>query len=291
MLNVLTALPQRIRRAMPVAAMLVLVVLTMPDAATAAIAAGQSTQTIVSGGIERSYVLYVPEGVADRAVPLVLNFHGSGGVPQNQIATSGFNALADREGFVVAYPAGVFTNKVSVRSWNANAEPGANDVQFARDVIADVSAKLDVDASRVYATGFSGGARMTSRLACALADRLAAAAPVAGLQYPDGCTPVRAVPIITFHGKADRVNTYELKPTSPPYWHMGVETALTKWRAADGCRKDAKVSEVSAELTLRVWPACKNGAEIEIYVDANDDHVWPEGASERIWAFFKQHTR
>jgi polyhydroxybutyrate depolymerase len=159
-------------------------------------ASGQSTRTIQSGGGERSYLLHVPAGYAGEAISLVLNFHGSGGAPGNQLATSGFDALADAEGFAVAFPAGVFANSVSQRSWNANLDPGVDDVQFARDVIADVSATLNIDPSRIYATGFSGGARMTSRLACELADILAAAAPVAGLQYPDGCTPVHGVPIL-----------------------------------------------------------------------------------------------
>jgi len=267
-----------------------LAILAASAAATAQVATGRSLQTIVSGGVERSYLLYVPEGYAGRAIPLVLNFHGSGGVPENQIATSGFDELADREGFAVAFPAGLFANTVSERSWNANVDPGVDDVRFARDVIDDVSAKLAIDASRVYATGFSGGARMTSRLACELADRLAAAAPVAGLQYPDGCTPVRAVSILAFHGKADRVNQYELTGSSRPYWHMGVETALARWREANGCASDAQVSEVTTGLELRVWPSCSNGAEIRIYVDADDDHVWPQGASERIWSFFEQHS-
>lgn len=289
MLVTISAFRLGIRRSWSV--MTMLAALAAPPATGAQVATGSSTQTIVSGGIERSYLLYVPDGYAGRALPLVLNFHGSGGVPQNQVATSGFDALADREGFAVAYPAGMFANTVSERSWNANVEPGVDDVQFARDVIDDVSAKLRVDASRIYATGFSGGARMTSRLACELADRLAAAAPVAGLQYPDGCTPVRAVPIVAFHGKADRVNQYERTADSRPYWHMGVETALEKWRAADGCAGKAEVSEVSAEVELRVWPSCNNGAELRIYVDADDDHVWPQGASERIWEFFRHHSR
>ena len=101
---------------------------------------------------------------------------------------------------------------------------------------------------------------------------------------------MRAIPILAFHGKADRVNTYELTGSSRPYWHMGVETALEKWREADGCGDNPQITKVSAELELRTWPSCKNGAELAIYVDADDDHVWPEGASERIWEFFKHHS-
>ena len=54
------------------------------------------TQTITSSGVERSYLLSVPENLHREPVPLVLNFHGSGGIPENQLATSGFGAIADR---------------------------------------------------------------------------------------------------------------------------------------------------------------------------------------------------
>lgn len=247
------------------------------------------SETIVSAGVERSYLLYLPESDDGEALPLVLNFHGSGGVPENQLATSGFDALAEREGFAVVFPAGAFTNSVTQRSWNANVEPGVDDVQFARDLIASLSARWNIDASRIYATGFSGGARMSSRLACELSDTLAAAAPVAGLQYPDGCTPGRAIPIITFHGKADQVNQYELSENSRPYWRMGVETAIERWREANGCA-GSEAARIAANVELRQWPDCSADSAIHFYVIDDGGHVWPAGASDQIWAFFEMHS-
>jgi len=252
---------------------------------------GPSTFTVMSNGATRSYLLYVPAGYSGEPVPLVLNFHGSGGIPDNQLATSRFDVIADRETVAVAFPAGVFRNTVSERSWNANIEPGVDDVQFARDVIGDVSTRINVDASRIYATGMSGGARMTSRLACELADQLAAAAPVAGLQYPDGCVPSRGVPILAFHGKADRVNQFEVSANSRPYWRMGVETAFEKWRRAEGCEAGPAITPIDSRTELRVWSDCLDGSEVRLRVSDTDDHVWPEGASESIWAFFAAHRR
>jgi polyhydroxybutyrate depolymerase len=266
----------------------VLAVLAAPVAVLAQASTGM--QTISSSGAERSYLLYVPENLGSAPVPLVLNFHGSGGVPENQVRTSGFDAIAEREGFVVAFPAGAFSNTVSERSWNANVEPGVDDVQFARDIIADVSSRLNIDATRVYTTGFSGGARMSSRLACELSDLLAAAAPVAGLQYPDGCTPDRTIPVLAIHGKADQVNNYELAENSRPYWRMGVETAVERWRAANACSDRLAVSPVAENVELREWSDCAADAEIRFYVISDGGHVWPAWASEAIWAFFEAHS-
>jgi len=58
----------------------------------------------------------------------------------------------------------------------------------------------------VYATGFSGGARMTSQLACDDAGLFAAVAPVSGLRRPKPCATTRAVPVISFHGSADPID-------------------------------------------------------------------------------------
>lgn len=267
---------------------LILATLVVPCSALAQPETG--TQTILSSGAQRSYLLYVPEKLSEEPVPLVLNFHGSGGVPENQMATSGFAAIADREGFSVAFPAGAFSNTVSSRSWNANVESGVDDVQFARDVVADVSARINIDTTRIYSTGFSGGARMSSRLACELADILAAAAPVAGLQYPEDCTLGRAIPILSIHGKADRVNSYELAENSRPYWRMGVETAVERWREANGCTDGSQVSDIADNIELRLWSACDSTAEIRFYVIEDGDHVWPDWASESIWSFFEEKS-
>ena len=83
-----------------------------------------------------------------------------------------------------------------------------DDVAYVRDVIAHVAARVCTDETRVYVTGFSGGGRMTSLLACQLGSRIAAIAPVSGLRWPGPCNG-RPVPVLTFHGLADPQNTYD----------------------------------------------------------------------------------
>lgn len=270
---------------------------------TAAAQAGFSEHTLESAGSTRSYLLYVPEQLPAGPVPLLFSFHGSGGVPRNQVDRSRFDKLADAHGFIAVFPAGAFTNTVSERSWNANAEAGVDDVQFVRDIIEDVAARQNIDRSRLYTSGFSGGGRISSLLACELSDVLAAAAPVAGIQYPEGCTPKRAIPILTFHGVADASNQYEVSAESRPYWRMGVETALERWRAANGCTGAAAEVQVSPVVKHYSWTQCAGGTEIQFYRIEDGGHTWPGSdvggvaaggndvtnqdidASELIWAF------
>jgi polyhydroxybutyrate depolymerase len=265
-------------------------ILSIALLATPVAAADIVSATIVSSGAERAYLLYVPDSYQGEPVPLVLSLHGSGGRPEPWLEASGLTAIADREGFAVAFPAGAFSNTVSERNWNANLDPGVDDVQFVRDLIADASIRLRVDSRRIYATGFSGGARMSSRLACELADVLAAAAPVAGVQYPNGCTPQRMIPLLAIHSRADPVNQYELSGESRPYWQMGVETAIQRWVAAQGCGQSPQTTAVADNLELRLWANCNGSAEVRFYVIADGGHDWPDWAPETIWDFFDAHS-
>jgi polyhydroxybutyrate depolymerase len=258
---------------------------------------GFTEHRLSSAGAERAYLLYLPEDI-EGPVPLVFSLHGSGGVPQNQVDTSHLDALADRYGFAVIFPAGEYTNTVSVRSWNANVDDGVNDVQFVRDMIADVAGMVNIDRSRVYASGFSGGARMSSRLACELSDVLAAAAPVAGLQYPDDCTLQRPISIISIHALDDGSNQYTVSTNSRPYWRMGVETALDKWRQANGCSLSNDDDRLSQNVTSYTWSDCNGSAEIQFYLRKTGGHTWPDttansnhdiDATELIWEFFSEH--
>jgi len=267
--------------------------LTAVVASTAAIgsvAAAEVTQTLVSAGVERSYLLHVPAGYDGRsALPLVLNFHGSLVTPQTQVEASKMGVVADREGFVLVYPTGIYTSASTRNSWNADLETGVDDVQFVRDIIDDVAKKVNLNRSRVFVTGFSGGGRISSRMACELSDVLAAAAPVSGVQYYEDCTPAQPIPLLTIHGNADRFNHYELRDNSPGYWHMGVETAVEKWRTANGCSAAPTVSKAADKLELRASTNCRGGSEVMFYVVEGGDHVWPEFASELVWQFFARH--
>jgi len=188
-------------------------------------ASGVSEQVVTSGGRPRPYRLFVPPGYDGRTtLPLVFDLHGSGGDSAGQARTSGLETLAAREGFAVAT-----LDAVDAR-WNVPVrDDRPSDVAYASDVIDHVAARVCLDLARVYSTGFSGGARMTSLLACRLGARLAAAAPVAGLRWPAPCEG-RAVPVLTFHGLADRQNTYEGGIEGREgQWIESVPDALAGW--------------------------------------------------------------
>lgn len=291
------------------------------------LSAGWHSIRVQSGGRVRELQLYAPKQVqTGRALPLVFDLHGSFGNGMQQAKRSDFAALAERHGFLVANPDGGIERTVPPRGyfWHLPGVPlignepepsgAADDVRFFSDAIDQISIATCIDAHRIYATGFSNGARMSSWLGCHLADRFAAVAPVAGIRAgltldsdhsqpdPGSCRPARPVPVIAFHGVQDPVNPYAGGGFS--YWGYSVDAALRRWVAIDQCQGKPQETVISAHVTEIRYGSCAAGSEIILYrTDAplalGGGHVWPGSgdvasgqeinASELIWEFFARH--
>ena len=110
--------------------------------------------------------LYLPKGSSlSKPVPLVISLHGAGhwGAAQREITR--WDAVADREGFVVVYPSGGTGS--GPRVWRAVTDGPAptQDVVFISDLIDKLSADYNIDPARIYANGVSNGAGMSLRMA------------------------------------------------------------------------------------------------------------------------------
>jgi polyhydroxybutyrate depolymerase len=251
-------------------------------------AAGVIDQQLVSGQRQRTYRLVVPPGYDGRTrLALVLELHGSGGTAAGQAKTSGLEGLAAREGFAVA------SLQADGGRWNvpiANDRP--DDVAYVADVIDHVAARLCTDLARVYATGFSGGARMSSLLGCRLGARIAAIAPVSGLRWPAPCEG-RPVPVLTFHGLADRQNTYDGHAESRgAEWLESVPDALAGWARHNGCSLDVILEDPEGPLSTMRYEGCRNGAEVQMIRIDDLGHTWAReevDATAAMWRFFSAH--
>ena len=181
-----------------------------------------------------------------------------------------------------------------------------DDVSFLQQLVTLLEQKYCVDMSRVYATGFSGGARMASQLGCDASTMFAAVAPVSGLRLPSPCPSARAVPVISFHGTADPVDPFD--GNGQAYWTYSVPVAATRWAAHDGCASRPVVSAPDSGVTLTAYGHCTGGSAVELYAIAGEGHEWPGGpqlprsitrvlgpqstaisANSTMWAFFVAH--
>lgn len=243
---------------------------------------GRSVLHIQFQGRERLVVVYAPKDAGNKALPLVLNLHGSGSTAAGQEVFSGMDDTAQANGFIVAYPQGLITSG-SGYDWDI---PGAalfggaklpknapNDVQFLTNLPATLSKSYCVDSHRVYVTGMSGGGRMASQLGCDASQVFAAVAPVAGLRYPNPCPTTRSVPVVAFHGTADPVDPYN--GHGQAYWTYSVPEAASLWAAHDSCK--TSVRTVKKGFVLRTYSSCAGRAEVELYSVSGEGHEWPGG--------------
>ncbi len=242
---------------------------------------------LTSGGRTRSYRLFVPPTAGGQArLPLVFDLHGTGGKATGRAKESGFEALAAREGFAAA------TLQAEDSRWNVPvATWRADDVQYVSDVLDDIATRTCVDPARVYATGFSGGGRMSSLLGCRLNHRIAAIAPVGGLRWFGPCAG-RAVPVLTIHGLGDDTNPYEGHGDRGPEWVESVPEALAGWAAHNRCQQKLVQDQQVGPLRPVRYAGCEGSAEVRLLRIDSMGHIWPRNevdATATIWQFFKAH--
>jgi polyhydroxybutyrate depolymerase len=278
------------------------------------LATGTATIHVTNSGRERTVVVHVPPS-AKAGLPLVLNMHGSGSTARAQEAFSDMNATADKHGFVVAYPQAAIPAEGGY-DWNVPGQPllggqevpaGApNDVAFLQALVGTMIHDYCVSDTHVYATGMSGGARMASQLACDASGTFAAVAPVAGLRFPAGCRPARAVPVLAFHGTADPIDPYN--GNGQPYWTYSVPVAAQRWAAQNGCRPASGTISKPPVMTT-TYSGCRDNATVQLVSISGMGHQWPGGptvpeslvrelgpqsnavnANEQMWQFFSAHA-
>ncbi|MGD8752785.1 MAG: PHB depolymerase family esterase [Anaerolineales bacterium] len=278
---------------------------------------GLSTRVLYSNGIKRCYLLYIPVGyTASKPKPVVFALHGLAGNARGFLSMTGWNELAEREGFLVVYPHG---SSFPLR-WNTSPAfriEHIDDVQFIEDILIKLSEIANIDGARIYGNGFSQGATFTEMIACDLADRLAAVGMVEGYGDTDrlNCDLARPLPLIALIGTADVLGEpedypqwfYDLMNLSPDPRYiedLPFDVWRDLWIADNGCDPRSVDEKSSGEVHLVHYNQCAEGTEIQLYWLEGAGHTWPGGknyalfeetsdavdATEVIWAFFEAHS-
>ncbi|WP_375212082.1 alpha/beta hydrolase family esterase [Aquabacterium sp.] len=262
-----------------------------PDAAVEPITTpGDRDFTLVHGGETRRYKVHVPRGYSpDRPTALVLAFHGGGGNMNVQANDRHYGQIskADELGYVVVFPNGVGRLPGGkMATWNAGAccgearDRGADDVGFVRALLARLKQQLNVDASRVFATGMSNGGMMSYRLACEMADSFTAIAAVAGTDNTLSCTPSRPVSVLHIHAVDDErvlFNGGAGSKASQMTDFVSVPKTIAKWVALDGCQGEPQRVLAVPGAHCDLYSACRGGSQVKLCVTDSGGHSWPGG--------------
>jgi len=263
---------------------------------------------ITVDGVNRTYTVNLPPDYYENSsFALVLGFHGGGGSSSQFESSSKLTEKANNAGFIVVYPNGSGT----IQTWNAGQccgyaiNEGIDDVKFISQLIDQLVIDYKIDPKRVYATGHSNGGMLCYRLACELANKIAAIAPNGCTMVNTDCNPLRPVPILHMHSKLD-----EHVPYNGGYGNgvtgiycEPVDSVLTGWSLKNGCTVSKQLTESTSLYSFYQWTGCNN-SRIDYYLTEDGGHGWPGGlpggpnsdipstaisANDLLWSFFQQY--
>ncbi len=269
--------------------------------------------SLTHDGHQRHYRIHVPDKYDGKSrVPLVFCFHGGGGTAE-VASRMGFSPLADKEGFIVVYPAAL------KRHWNdgrkskkfAEQDAKVDDVAFILALLKKLQREFRIDSDRVYATGASNGGFFSHRLAIEASDKFAAAAiMIATMPKPfeENFKPKRPVSMLFMNGTDDPFVPYNGGPITPNFTPRLVDSkkhdfgrgecsstdaAIKLWLGRNGLagtkpeivKLPDKNPRDGCRVERRTWPGGTAGSEVVLYRIEGGGHTIPGGVqylSERI---------
>lgn len=235
--------------------------------------------TLRHGGRDRGYLVVTPRGIdSGERLPTVVVLHGLGVNARAMSRTAEWRRAVERERFVAVFPQGV------ADSWNMGpcCAPanliGTDDVGFLDTVVDELVERPDVDADRMYLTGFSNGGVMTYAFACARPGRFAAIAPMAGSNLT-GCFPDPPVSLLHQHSDPDPVVPYHgglsvgrlVSAADFP----DVPESVADWAARAGCDSEPAERTDDDQVQHLRWHGCDGGVEVRLVRVPGRGHAWP----------------
>jgi len=267
---------------------------------------GEYFKAINTGGMDRTFKLHIPPNYDSRTpTPLVLSFHGRGSNAFDHSVFSNFSSKADQAGFIVVYPqaTGAPTTWQDLPMDSEFSDTDVDEVLFISDLLDHLEAELNIDTQRIYAVGMSNGGGMTHRLACDLADRFAAIAPVAGAFYLwDECAPSQPVAVVAFHSMKDNVVPYE-GTDNPLFIDVPPITVWAQaWADLNACAPNPETNSIDQIINVDTWSKCNGDVTVTLYSMVLGGHNWPNeffGGTDAgpikindvIWNFFLAHPK
>lgn len=233
-------------------------------------------KTFEIDGVKRRLLLDAPETLEPgKPVPVLFDFHGWGHSADGVWEVSRFRDFAPDEKFLTVYPDGLpvaLRGDESKPGWQIRSLEGNRDIAFTRVMLDWLETEYCVDRARVYSTGFSNGAFFSHLLACSMADRFAAIAPVGGGRILVPCRPSAPMPVQLHHGEMDAVVPIDEAVRARDQW-----VSLNECMSAEPAVCERHVD-------------CKGDVVVE-FCRAPVAHQWPEPATKRIWEFLKKYER
>lgn len=256
-----------------------------------------NAQTIVHDGLNREYVLYIPNSYdGTSSIPLMLNFHGFGGSASEYMLEADMRSIAESDTFILVYPQGSCVDGTS--HWNACPNGGdnkstADDFGFIEALINQITSSHNVDLERVYASGYSNGGMMAYGLANYKSELIAAVASVSGSMLDCIGPTSHPMPVVHLHGTSDGVLPYN----GSNDW-SSAQSTLDHWISFNNTTTNPTVTiDNSSGTTIEhyVYDQGDSLVSVEHYKYIGGDHVWfssnyqGQNTSRLVWDFVSRY--
>ncbi len=270
---------------------------------------------------ERTYWLHLPPSInMDKPMPILFHLHGGGGTGKGtaRLTYHRFNAIADREGFMVVYPDAVAKNWNDGRTEHLKPENlGVDDVGFIVAIIDHLKSQYNINSRRIFTTGMSNGGFMSTRLLCDRADLFRGGAVLTASisegYFPE-CNPTQPVGVLVMNGTADPIVPYqggEIRLFGKSRGRIiSHDDFVSFWKEKNGCLEELSSEQLpnsnrrdGTRITIRKFQNCSPGGALKVYEVQGGGHTWPGGkqylgkrligptsreinACDEIWDFF-----
>ncbi len=259
--------------------------------------------TAVFDGLERSYRIYVPEGVKQGA-PLVFVLHGYGATI-DLVDDKGFSEAAGKYGFAVCYPQGSRDGRGNP-CWNVGypfqEDMEVDDVAFLCALAEKLQKEYGLSGRNTFCTGMSNGGEMCYLLAYCGQKTFKAVAPIAGLTMawmPEEYTRTRPIPLFEIHGTNDKVSEWGGDMQDKGGWgaYLPVPDAVQYWVERNGCRREIVENlplkgDGAHKVVAHKFVGKKNAPQVWLYEVVDGVHSWFNDdidTAGEIWKFFSMY--
>ncbi|CAN5326449.1 hypothetical protein BH10PSE17_BH10PSE17_01120 [soil metagenome] len=248
--------------------------------------------------------------------------HGCKQDPDDFAAGTRMNLLAERHGFLVAYPEQSGATN-AMRCWNwfepADQRRDSGEPALIAAITQEVMQRHGVDPARIYLAGLSAGAAMAVVLGHAYPELYAAIGAHSGLPYASAHGVATALAAMQGMGTQRRSGTARAaqeplaRPIRTIVLHGDADTtvrsgngeavvndALAAFELTEALNKRIETLDVNGRrCAVTTWSTLAGRRQVEYWRVADAGHAWFGGssqgsytdargpdASERMWAFF-----
>ena len=268
--------------------------ITEPDTSTET---GLLSETMSYDNETREYLIYIPTSYdLNSATPILFAFHGFSGYNQYFINTADFRSLADQFNFIAVYPQGLVCGDGT--TWNTNPPGGDNkcsqdDIGFFAALLSEISGNYNIEASKVFLTGYSNGADFSYSMACYQSSLVTAIAPVSGLMPMNDsseCQPSHATSVMIFNGTIDYSRPYN----GIAGYMMSVDQIVAYWSQYNNTDSSPQTNIVG-DIENYTYLNGDNNTTVDLFKIVNGGHYWfslsynGNSMEELMWNFFSSN--